>query len=96
MNKLTRWLAVSAVLSLTGITAVQASTTPASVIVAEKSATDHVATTQTAPSPFVTVSQIESAQPLKVAIFQNSCQDPDPWYMFSGIQAMTCLLTGQW
>ncbi|WP_206214207.1 hypothetical protein, partial [Pseudomonas viridiflava] len=74
----------------------QASTTPASVIVAEKSATDHIAATQAAPSPFVTVSQIESVQPLKVAIFQDSCQDPDPWYMFSGIQAMTCLLTGQW
>ncbi|WP_162873823.1 hypothetical protein, partial [Pseudomonas viridiflava] len=84
MKKLTRWLAVSAVLSLTGITAVQASTTRASVIVAEKSATDHVAATQAAPSPFVTVSQIESAQPLKVAILQTNCQDPDPWYMFSG------------
>ncbi len=66
MKKLTRWLAVNAVLSLTGITAVQASTTPASMIVTETSVADHFATTQTEPSPLATASQIESAHALKL------------------------------
>lgn len=30
------------------------------------------------------------------ASFATSCQDSQPWYHFSMIEAATCLLSGQW
>ncbi|GAB3370586.1 hypothetical protein [Azotobacter armeniacus] len=33
---------------------------------------------------------------MTVASLATSCADPQPWYMFSGIEALTCLFSGQW
>ncbi|WP_165495948.1 hypothetical protein [Phytopseudomonas daroniae] len=30
------------------------------------------------------------------ASMATSCADPRPWYTFSGIEALTCLFSGQW
>lgn len=47
------------------------------------------------------VSQALNAQPnaqsgTAVASMATSCRDPQPWYMFSGIEALTCIYTHQW
>jgi acid phosphatase class B len=95
MKKLTQALAF-ACLTLTAATAVQASATHAPIASPEAVIATNLATQATAPNPFPTVASAENTQPLNVALFQDSCQDPDPWYMFSGIQALTCIFSGQW
>lgn len=47
------------------------------------------------------VGQALNAQPkaqsgVAVASMATSCRDPQPWYMFSGIEILTCIYTKQW
>lgn len=97
MNKLLRPLATTSVITLTLLTlpragastVLAASTTPQAIEIARPQLTK-------GQNPFASAGQQEGAQQVKVALFQSGCSDPDPWYMFSGIAAATCILTGQW
>lgn len=45
----------------------------------------------------IEISGSQSAAPVQTASFANGCNDPDyAWYEYSGIEALTCLLSGQW
>ncbi|KAF1054583.1 MAG: hypothetical protein GAK43_00774 [Stenotrophomonas maltophilia] len=99
MKNLSRALAFSACLSLTGMAASTAQATPHAAPISAPSAPLTLASLDSTPAPatpFASASRAQDAAPLRVAVFQSGCDDPDPWYMFSAIQAMTCVFSGQW
>ncbi|PAU64798.1 hypothetical protein BZL41_08705 [Pseudomonas sp. PIC25] len=94
MNKIKQALCLSLSLTALGVATLPAQ---ANVVRSPAQAETPVAVVsesqQTAPSVFA---QVESAQGVSVASLATSCDDPRPWYRFSGIEALTCLLSGQW
>ncbi|MCW2292756.1 hypothetical protein M2262_002806 [Pseudomonas sp. BIGb0408] len=98
MKSLYRALGFSAIVTLTAMTAVtaQASASAAPIVMPAKVALESVPAKPAVQTPFASASRPEDAKHMEVALLQNGCSDPDPWYQFSGIQALTCLLSGQW
>lgn len=98
MKSLYRALSVGAFVTITAMTAVtaHASATDAPIVMSEKDTLEGVAAQADVQTPFASATRPEDGQRMEVALLQNGCNDPDPWYRFSGIQAMTCLLSGQW
>ena len=98
MKRLYRALSVSAFVTLTAVTAVtaQASSTAAPIVMPAKVALDGVTAKPALQTPFASATRPEDTKHMNVALMQNGCNDPAPWYQFSGIQALTCVLTGQW
>ncbi|SFB61560.1 hypothetical protein SAMN03159496_05844 [Rhizobium sp. NFR07] len=40
---------------------------------------------------------LNNSAPVQTASFANGCDDPNyAWYEYSGIEALTCLFSGQW
>ena len=44
---------------------------------------------------FASAQDVQQSEVL-LASTATSCSDPRPWYRFSGIEALTCLFSGQW
>ena len=98
MKNLSRALAFSAGMALAGLTAISAhaSATSTPLVAPPQASLDTTVDKPQLQTPFASASRVEDAGQVNVALLQSGCDDPDPWYMFSGIQAMTCLLSGQW
>ncbi|GGK02754.1 hypothetical protein [Pseudomonas matsuisoli] len=81
-----------------------ASTTPAATLVSNSASQSLLPTGLAADlgmpraqgNVFASASETLPADATHVAIFVSGCNDPAPWYMFSGIEAATCLFSGQW
>lgn len=98
MNKIKQALCLSLSLTALGVATLpaQASVVRSPALV-EAPAVVVGESQQTTPSVFAQVDSTSvNTQGITVASMATSCADPRPWYRFSGIEALTCLFSGQW
>ncbi|WP_437883033.1 hypothetical protein [Pseudomonas sp. LRF_L74] len=54
------------------------------------------ARTSAHPDVFASAQDSLHSKDTTIALFVSGCDDPAPWYVFSGIEALTCIFSGQW